>query len=201
MKLENVTDLYFVLSIFVPGFIYNGMLRQFVPLHESTIKETIFLKLLTATAFNYAFCAPIIYFFLFRQDIFPISVRLGAWFVVIFIAPIIFAIIRAKSIQSSKPSWIFGRLGLRIIDPIPTGWDWIFSRVARVYVLITLTDGTEIAGLLGEGSFVSSDPEKKDIFIEKVYTVPNDGTPWVEVPGSLGMLVDGGQIAYIEFKG
>jgi hypothetical protein len=57
MKLESLPDLYFVLAVFVPGFIYNGALRQFVPLYESTQKETVFIKLLTASAFNYALCA------------------------------------------------------------------------------------------------------------------------------------------------
>ena len=172
MKLESFSDLYFVLSIFVPGFIYDGTLRQFVPLHESTAKETIVLRLLTATAFNYAICGPIVYFFLIRSDIFPIAARLAAWFAVIFIAPVLLAMIRAKSIQSAQPSRVLRWLGLRTIDPVPTGWDWIFSRVAQAYVLVTLTDGTEIAGFLGAKSFVSSDPERKDIFVEKSYTMP-----------------------------
>jgi hypothetical protein len=46
----------------------------------------------------------------------------------------------------------------------------------------------------------SSDPERKDIFVERVYTVPTDGSSWNEVEGSLGMHVAGPQIAYIEFR-
>jgi hypothetical protein len=47
----------------------------------------------------------------------------------------------------------------------------------------------------------SSEPERKDIYIERVYTVPEDDGPWKEVERSLGMHVDGSQIAYIEFRG
>ncbi len=67
-------------------------------------------------------------------------------------------------------------------------------------MLITLTGGTEIAGYFGRRSMASSDPERKDIYIERVYTVPADGGPWQEVERSLEMLVNGSQIAYIEFR-
>jgi hypothetical protein len=200
MKLENISDLYFVLSVFVPGFIYDGMLRQFVPLHSSTQKETIFLRLLTATAYNYALCAPIIYLCLYRGDLVGPYWRLAAWFGVIFIAPIAFAILRAMFLQTTKFDWIFRLLGLRPINPIPTGWDWIFSRTNPCFVLVTLTDGREIAGFFGDKSMASSDPERRDIFIEKLYKVPEDGTTWEPVSGNLGIQVDGTQIAFIEFR-
>lgn len=47
----------------------------------------------------------------------------------------------------------------------------------------------------------SSEPERRDIYIERVYEVPEDGGAWKEVERSLGMHVDGPQIAYIEFRG
>jgi hypothetical protein len=200
MKLEGISDLYFVLSIFVPGFIYNGVLRQFVPLHESTLKETVFLKLLTATAFNYALCSPLIYFFLYRTDVFAIQWRMVAWFIVIFLAPVVFALVRARLIQTTRPDRLYRYVGLRPINPIPTGWDWIFSRTGTCFVLVTLTDGTVVAGFFGGDSMASSDPDRRDIYIEKLYTIPSDGGPWIEVKGSLGMQIDGSQIAYIEFR-
>ncbi len=200
MKLENVSDLYFIMSVFVPGFIYDGMLRQFVPLHSSTVKETVFLRLLTATAYNYALCSPIIYVCLSRSDLVGFYGRLLAWFFVIFVAPVVLAILRAIFMQTTKFDWVFRLLGLRPISPIPTGWDWIFSRTGRCFVLVTLKDGREIAGWFGSKSMASSDPERKDIFIEKLYAVPTDGSPWVEVPGNLGIQVDGSQIAFIEFR-
>jgi hypothetical protein len=67
-------------------------------------------------------------------------------------------------------------------------------------VLITLADGTEIAGFFGGRSMASSEQEHKDIYIEQVYTVPSDGGSWEAVEGSLGMYVDGSKIVYIEFR-
>jgi hypothetical protein len=66
-------------------------------------------------------------------------------------------------------------------------------------VLITLTDDTEIAGFFGGRSMASSEPARKDIYIEQVYKVPEDGGTWEAVEGSLRMHVDGSNIAYIEF--
>ena len=61
MKLESTSDLYLILAVLVPGFIYNGVLSHFVPLHQNSEKALVLLRLLTATAFNYALCSPLIY--------------------------------------------------------------------------------------------------------------------------------------------
>ena len=65
---------------------------------------------------------------------------------------------------------------------------------------MTLTDGTQVAGYFGARSMASSDPERKDIFLEEAYTVPDDGTPWEAVAESLGAYIEGSQISSIEFR-
>lgn len=202
MKLESNSDLYFILAVLVPGFIYNGILTHFVPLHQNTEKTLILLRLLTATAFNYALCSPIIYL-LATNALFPRSALLRGitWFVIIFLVPVFLGIIRAWSIQRDSGAWLYRMVKLRPINPIPTGWDWIFGRTNPCYLLITLTDGTEIAGYFGSKSMASSDPGRKDLYIEKVYRVPVDGSAWTEAEGTLGMHIDGAQISYVEFKG
>ena len=199
MKVEGLPDLYFVLAVFVPGFIYNGTLRQFVPLHESAQKETVFLSLLTATAFNYALCSPLIYL-LYRPDLVSEPERLAIWFLIILVVPMVLALVRAYALQHDRLTFVFRWLRLRPINPIPTGWDWMFSRTDPCFVLVTLKDGTAIAGWFGPNSMASSDPQRRDIYVEKVYKMPTDGSGWIEVKGSLGMQIDGAQISYIEFK-
>lgn len=201
MKLEGFSDLYFVVSVLVPGFIYSGVIATFVPLRAHKEKEVALLRYLTATAFNYAICSPLIYLLVY-QSVFrerPAGQAL-CWFFIIFIAPVILALVRAWIVQQDGLGWFYRWIGLRAISPIPTGWDWIFSTTEPCYVLITLTDGTEIAGYFGRRSMASSDPERKDIYIERAYRIPADGGSWTEVEGSLGMHVAGAQIAYIEFR-
>lgn len=201
MKLETVPNLYFVVSILVPGFIYSGMLSAFVPTRAHKERESLLLRYLTATAFNYAICSPLIFLLLSgiafaRQP----AWQALSWFFIVFLAPMILAMVRARIAQRDGLRRLFQRLGLRTINPIPTGWDWIFSTTDPCYVLVTLRDGAEIAGYFGPRSMASSDPERKDIFLERVYTVPPDDGPWKAVEHSLGVYVDGAQIAYIEFR-
>ncbi|MGC8475649.1 MAG: DUF6338 family protein [Acetobacteraceae bacterium] len=201
MKLETFPDLYFVVSVLVPGFIGSGVFSVFVPTRAHREKEILVLRYLTATAFNYAICSPLIYLLLVGE-LFPDSTvgQALSWFFVVFAAPALLAALAAWIVQRDGLARFFGQLGLRTISPIPTGWDWVFSTVDPCFVLITLADGTEIAGYFGRQSMASSDPSRRDIFVERVYTVPDDGGPWQEAEGSLGMHVDGAHIAYIEFR-
>lgn len=200
MKLDNFSDVYFVVSVLVPGFIYSGVVSNFVSLRPHKEKETLLLRYLTATAFNYAICSPLIYFLVSGYFIaHPIGQAI-TWFFIVFIIPVLMAVIRAMSIQYDWLRWLYRGLRLRTISPIPTGWDWIFSTTDPCFVLVTLTDGTEIAGYFGTRSMASSDPERKDIYLGMVYKVPSDGCPWTPVQNSLGMHIDGSQIAYIEFR-
>jgi Family of unknown function (DUF6338) len=152
-------------------------------------------------AFNYAICSPLLYLLVFSPNFFG-HLRLKAlvWFVVGFIVPIILAMINAIIVQKDGLGWLFQVLGLSTTRPIPTGWHGIFSTAAPCHVLIRLKDGTEIAGYFGARSMASSEPERKDIYIERVYQVPEDGRPWREVDHSRGMYIDGSQIASIEFR-
>lgn len=200
MKLENVPDLFFVVSVFVPGFIYHGVLLKFVPLREQRAKELILLGFFTATAFNYALCSPIIYLLVTGQ-LFAVNPNLQAitWFTIIFLVPVALAVISALVTQKDGLGWLFRLIRLRSINPIPTGWDWIFSRTDPCYVLVTLRNGAQIAGYFGRVSMASSDPDRRDLYLERVYTIPTEG-PWRPVERSQGTYIDGQQIAFIEFK-
>jgi hypothetical protein len=199
LKLESIPDLYFVISVFVPGFIYHGVLRQFVPLRQNRQIELILLSFLTATAFNYALCSPIIFWLITGHLInYPI-IEACLWFTVLFIVPILLAIFQAQVVQKDWLNWIYRILRLRPINPIPTGWDWIFSRTGPCFLLVTLKSGTSIAGYFGELSMASSDPESQDIFIEKTYIIGSNGQ-WAVVNGSEGVHINGSEIAFIEFR-
>ncbi len=201
MKLEDFSNLYFIVSVLVPGFIYSGVVANFIPLRRSKEKEVILLRYLTATAFNYAICSPLIYLLTFGLLFSTRPVwQAFFWFAIVFVIPVILAACHARIIQKDGLGWFYRLVGLRPISPIPTGWDWIFSTTEPCYVLITLNNGTEIAGFFGGRSMASSEPEHKDIYIERVYKVPEDGGIWEAVDGSLGMHIDGTNIAYIEFK-
>jgi hypothetical protein len=201
MKLENLANLYFVIAVFVPGFIYSGVLSRFVTLREQRAKETIFLQYLVATSVNYGVCSPAIYLLVVENWLWDRPVcRAMIWAAIIFLVPILIALVSAKITQQDGLKWLYKLLGLRPINPIPTGWDWIFSRDEPCFVLVTLKDRTEIAGYFGPKSLASSDPDRRDLYLEAVYTIPEDG-PWQLVERSKGVYIAGADISMVECKG
>ena len=63
---------------------------------------------------------------------------------------------------------------------------------------MTLVDGSVIYGLFSYASFASSDPEERDLFIEKVYSVDKSGR-MCEKAEIEGLYISKGQIKIIEF--
>jgi hypothetical protein len=83
MKLENFANLFFVISFFVPGFIYSGVIANFIPSRRAKEKETLLLRYLTATAFNYAIWSPLIYLLYYQVVLVGHLVLQGlCWFII-----------------------------------------------------------------------------------------------------------------------
>jgi hypothetical protein len=199
MKLETITDLYFVMAIFVPGFVYDAVLSKFVPRHASAMREFVLLRLFTATAFNYAVCSPLIYLLVTGAVFVKPVAQAITWLGIIFVSPIFLALIVALASQMGLLGSLSRYIRLRPISPIPTGWDWIFGRTDPCYLLVTLRNGSEVAGYFGRQSMASSDPTCRDLYLEEVFQVPPEG-PWQSVQRSSGVYIDGSQIAIIEFR-
>src|ERR1700678_3811822 len=101
MKLETFPDLFFVVSVLVPGFIYNGVLMTFVPLRQNKEKELVILRFLTATAVNYSLCSPLIYLLASGLLFSASPVRQAAcWLIILFVVPVALALIQARLLQS-----------------------------------------------------------------------------------------------------
>lgn len=84
-----------------------------------------------------------------------------------------------------------------MVQAAPTAWDWKFATAEEQWVLVTLRDGSQYAGFLGADSFVSSDVDAQDIYIEKVYNL-DDENAWVDC-GSKSVLTGADQVKSIEF--
>lgn len=57
--------------------------------------------------------------------------------------------------------------------------------------------GGVVAGAFAEMSFSSSDPAERDLFLERVFDIPDNG-PWKEVPGK-EILIRASEIRFVEF--
>jgi hypothetical protein len=87
-------------------------------------------------------------------------------------------------------------LNVNLGHPVDTAWDWRFAGCDECWVQAVLKDGTKWAGHLGGGSFMSTDPAERDLYIENVYSVGR-GNVWK--PKGSGVWLSSGEIRSIEF--
>jgi len=197
--ITNFNTVFYSLAFLVPGFILHSTISIFTPT-RSDYGNITFLRLLTLSCFNYAAWSWMVYLF-FNHDFFlshPFRTA-GAWGFIILIGPISLGVawgyIRKRNISRG----ILQKIGFNPIHVIPTGWDWKFSRIDKVtWILVTLQDGSTVAGLFAGRSFASSEPGERDLYIEEVYRVREEGK-WEQIPRNEGILISGDQIKHIEF--
>lgn len=120
------------------------------------------------------------------------------WYLIVIIIPSIVGLVYGL-MGKSESLYIFlrERMHLPITHRIGTAWDWRFSNFTGSYVRVKLDDDTEFAGFAGAASFISSDSDHRDIFIEKTYILENG--LWVEPPRPTSALVGANRIKSIEF--
>ncbi len=74
-------------------------------------------------------------------------------------------------------------------NAVPTAWDFAAERVSQSFVRIRRADGTWIAGWYTRGSFMSTYPEPRSIFVGTQFAVGDDGTIRQQIEGSRGVWV------------
>ena len=90
-------------------------------------------------------------------------------------------------------------MGLDPVHNIFTAWDWKFSNMGDEWVLVTLKDGTRIGGRCGRDSFISSNPDERDLYIESTDPVDGGGDRHSTSNERRGVWIAGGEISTIEF--
>jgi hypothetical protein len=98
--------------------------------------------------------------------------------------------------QKGWTRWLFKNLRVNLSHPVDTAWDWRLGQ-EECWVHVKLKDGTNWAGHLGEGSFSSTDPNERDLYIEHVYSTGKDDKNWT--PRGSGVWIGHGEIQTIEF--
>ena len=91
---------------------------------------------------------------------------------------------------------ILKKRGVHLSHPIDAAWDWRLGQ-EECWVHVKLKDGTKWAGHLGQGSFSSTDPTERDLYIEDVYDTGQDDANWT--PRGTGLWIAHGEIQSIEF--
>lgn len=145
---------------------------------------------------NYATWSWLIYLFI-APDVSQ-SWKAAGWFWVILAGPALLGVFWAFIQQKEWVYTFLQRAGLKPIHVIPTSWDWRFSKMKEPHwILVTLKDGSMVSGWFGSSSFASSDSSERDLYIEQLYEIGDEGK-WVPTAEGKGSLISGDQIRSIE---
>lgn len=117
----------------------------------------------------------------------------------LFVGPVLVGLFLGINTQRNLIRGLLQKTGVRIIHPIPPAWDRKFSSIEQTQgVLVTLKDGTRIAGFFGKSSYASSELTERDIYLERVYYIIDEKGNR-SFPEKAGILIAGGEIKTIEF--
>ena len=75
-------------------------------------------------------------------------------------------------------------------DSRPAAWDVAFQDLPECYIRVKTADGKWYAGWYGEGSYASSWPDPRSLFLATSYHVDDAGELGLPVEGSLGVMID-----------
>ena len=196
MRIDSFDAVFSTLTFIVPGFIADSVLGLMIPRRSSGTESSV-VRFLTFSCFNYALWSWLIYLIVKTElSITRPSVASALWAFIILLSPILLGVLVAKARQGGFVTKMLSRVGLPVIQPNPTAWDQFFITAEPQFVLVTLKDGSTVAGRFGPRSAASSDAIERDLYIESVYRV---GEPWTEIEGNGGVWIRGDEIRYLEF--
>jgi len=167
MDIWDADKLLLFVGFVIPGFV---SLKTYELLFPSTPKDSS-KQLVDAVAYscvNYA----LLFWPIYEVEAHNIRTNwprfyLAFYAFVLFIAPISWVYL-LKRLRSSR----FFQQAL----PHPTSkpWDYVFGQRREYWIVVTLKDGTRIAGKYGSSSFASSAPSTEQLYLEETWVLNDD---------------------------
>lgn len=190
---KSLDNVYLILGFIVPGLIIFFVRAQFTTGRIPPPKDAA-LTYLALTTIYYALVLPAVGAVIMMP---PGYQRAFAWIALALVGPAGVGVLLGLNAHYSFSRRLFLALRLPLVHMMPTAWDWKFSDAHPQWVMVTLKNGTQFAGLFGLRSFASSDPGERDIYIEKVYDLADDNT-WIDV-GERSALIAASEIQTVSF--
>lgn len=194
-EIKTLEQLSLVSAFIVPGLVAMFVRCQFLTGRIDTSKDSL-LGFFTISLIWAGITSPVLSWL---GDIaLPLHLRMLAWLGWAVVGPAALGVFLGVSASRSWFRRAMQWCGLRTVDGMPTAWDWKFGRSGTWWLVVTMKDGSKVAGFCGEASFVSSDPRERDIYMEQVWRV-DENDRWTR-HGEWGVLIPHGEIRCIEFR-
>jgi Family of unknown function (DUF6338) len=195
-KIKSIEQVYIILVFVAPGLITVYFRSLFIVGRRPKTLEYVAEYIIISTIYL-ALSLPV----LEKIAAVPEPTWARAIFGILFLGalPALFGLLLGAGSQKGWWRVLFNKMKLFPVSPYPTGWDWVFGQLSRpTYVLVTLDDGSRVAGLFGYDSLAASKPEERDIYIDEVYDF-DDSRQWTARSPKQGILIPFKSIKYIEF--
>lgn len=191
-----------VVVFFIPGYVWQRVFAAFVPRASQTERAWL-MEALAASCVVHGVSGGVIYLAVLQGWPLHHSFRFaGVCAGILFVLPAVLGFLSAMASLREWPrhvaEWVSGG-ALRPIHPIPEAWDYQFSKTLPVWVRVHLRDESVIGGFFGERSLASSNPERRDLFVERVFLLDENRVFKDPVAGSRGMWIRGEDIKLVEF--
>ncbi len=192
MDIWETDKLLIFICFVIPGFV---SLKIYGLLQPSAHKESEnqLIDAVSYSCINYALLfLPIYMVEKFQiQSTYPIIYILFYTFVLL-LAPVLWASIliklrKTKFFQRAMP------------HPTARTWDYVFGQGKPYWIIVTLTDGKQIAGRYDTSSFASSSPAPEQLYLEEAWTINDDGGFERKRTKTAGIMILAPDIATIEF--
>jgi hypothetical protein len=187
-----------VLPIFffyvAPGVVATTVYSYLIPSEKRKLTDYL-VELITFSVFYLALFFWLIAL-LYRADIqsnvffFNLLVLLT-----IFVVPAFLGWLASYLLQAS---WM-RRLVKSVVHPVPTSWDYIFSRGEPYWIIFHFKTGEKVGGYYGSKSFASSYPEMQEIYVEEIWRLDEYGILKEEVASTAGGYIKIEDCKFIEF--
>lgn len=185
--------LYLTFALIVPGLVIVYFRAQFLTGRLQKHSEAL-LTYFSLSAVYGAIALPIIDLLHARSPDAPVPV--WQWLFLVFLGPALMGIVLGYVTRAEAIRKLLNHIGINPVHAVPTAWDWKFGNMKQQLVIITLKDETKFAGYCGRGSFMSSDPTERDLFVEKIYAWGEDDQ-WLD-NGEHSLWVPANEIKTIE---
>lgn len=192
MELLDYNKILIFILFVIPGFI---SLKMYEILQPSIKKESakLIIDAVAYSCINYAAWGIPLYYIVTEKIISPDSIF---FYIYLFILLIVFPVINpVVLIRIRKSKFIANKL------PHPTGrpWDYFFSLKQRCWVIVTMKDGSQIAGAYKNNAFASSAPEPEQIYLSEHWVLNADGGFERPRNDTLGIIILSSEIKTVEF--
>lgn len=192
-EFPTVTEVVKLVSLLAPGLIISAIRARAITGSMPDLKDRLVAYAIISTAY-FAVVHPMFHV--------QSGIVIPSWIADIlqnFVIPTIVGICLAFVHQWEWAYRVSEFFGLKLAHHLPTGWDYLFdSLTEETMILVTLGDGSQVAGKMTRNSFASSSSEERDLFIQEVWQVPDDGSAWTPLTPARGILICGKDIRFVE---